>query len=797
MMARLPALYRKLLRDLWRMRGQALAIALVVAAGVTTLVMSVVTHDSLRQGQTSLYQQQVFPDIWADLKRAPDSVAQRIARLPGVADVQTSLVSAAKLALPDYDEPIGATLHSLPEDGRQPLHNRLHVLRGQLPAPFSHDEVMVSGAFANEHRLMPGDRVRATVHGRTQWFRVAGVASSPEYLNEEKPGAIFPDHARYAILWVPRQALASALDMDGAFNRLTVRLAPGAHDDASQGSVMASIDRELARWGGQQARTRDDQGAHRHLESELGQLQTLTTVFPTIFLGVAAFLVNVVFSRLMATQRTQVAILKAFGYRTGDVLLHYSLMAALVALAGACLGTGAGLWLGQQLADLYQQTFRFPSLRLVLRPMAVATGFGVALLAAVAGGARAVLAVAREPVAQAMRPVPPERYGLTLVERLGLARHLSQPVRMVLRQIERRPWRAVLSVTGLTLAGAIIMLARFQLPTIVYMIDQQYRLAEHHDAEVQFTEAMSMDALHELARLPGVHHVEGTHAVPVKLMHENRDYTGAIEGLPANGRLRQPVDSGKNRRQPLPADGLMLSAWLAQHLGVTVGDIVQVQVLSGKRRLLALPVRALVTENLGARSYMNLDALNRALGEGERVSGALLSIDRQQARSIQQALDERPMIVSSYLRSHAVKGIHEMLTRMTAPFTWMSIMLGCIVNIGVVYTSARITLAERAHELASLRVLGFTRGEISRIVLGEIALLVGASIPLSFGAGWALCWLLVRGLQTELFRVPIYMPPSGLAFASFITLCSATLSALVVLRLVRRLNMIEALKVHE
>lgn len=795
-MRMLSALHRKLLRDLWRMRGQALAIALVVAAGITTLVMSVVTHDSLRQSQARLYQEQVFPDIWADLKRAPESLAQRIALLPGVAGVETAVTTVGKLALPGFDEPIEATLQSLPDDGSQPLHNRLHLLDGRLPAPFSHDEVLLSDAFAGHHGVRPGARLRATIHGRTQWFRVVGIASSPEYLQQSKPHAIFPDHAHYAILWVPRPALASALDMRGAFNRLTVRLAPGAHDPASRADVMAGIDHELARWGGLLSRDRDAQPSHRYLESELDQLRTLTTIFPAIFLGVAAFLVNVVFSRLIATQRGQVAILKAFGYRTVDVIIYYGLMAAVVALAGALLGTLAGLWLGRALADLYQETFRFPSLKLVLDPLAVLGGLGVAMLAAIGGGARAVLAAAREPVAQAMRPVPPERYGPTLAERLGLSRWLSQPARMVLRQIERRPWRAVLSITGLALAGAIIMLARFQLPTITYMIDQQYRLAEHQDIEVHFIEAMPMRALHELAAIPGVRHVEGLRSVPVKLMHDNRHYNGSIEGVPASGLLRRPVDNDLSNPR-LPAEGLMLSAWLAGHLGVGVDDMVQVQVLDGKRRLLALPVRALITENLGARAYMDTTALNRALGDGERVSAALLTIDDAQERSVQQALDARPGIVSTDMRAHAIAGVHEMLARVTAPFTWMSIILGCIVNVGVVYTSARITLGERAHELASLRVLGFTRGETARIVLGEIAWLVLVSIPLSFGAGLLLCWLLVRGLQTEVFRVPIYMPPSGFALAAVITLCSALLSALVVLRLVNRLNMIEALKVHE
>lgn len=685
---------------------------------------------------------------------------------------------------------------SLPDDGSAPLHDKLHLRAGRLPAPHAHGEAVVSDAFAEQHGLQPGDRLRATVYGRTQWFTLVGVALSPAYLMQAKPGALFPDYERYAILWVPRQALASALNMDGAFNQLSVRLSPGARSHADEAALIAELDRLLTRWGGLGAYGRMDQTSYRYLHEEFRQLQTMTRIFPTIFLGVAAFLLNVVFTRLIGTQRAQVAILKAFGYRTRDVALHYGLMAALISLAGALLGLAAGLWLGQVLAGLYQQNFRFPYLAFALDGRVAALGAGVALAAAVLGAGRAVLAAASEPVAQAMRPVAPERFGPTLAERLGATRWLSQPARMVLRQIERRPWRAVLGITGLALAGAILMMARFQGSVITHMIDMQYRLSEHQDVAVAFTEVAPPRALHELRALPGVQHVEGLRTVAVKLSRDNVVVSTAIEGLPADGLLRRPVNT-RLQRVSLPPDGLVLSDYLAQKLGVGVGDTVQVQVLQGKRARLQLPVAALVTEYVGTRAYMDSAALNRALGEGDVYSGALLTtLPGGQAR-VMRALDERPRVVSAESRLAAVQAFFDMLDRISGPFTFIAVLMGAIVNFGVVYNWARITLAERARELASLRVLGFTQGEVSRILLGEVGVLVLLSIPLSWAAGWALSWLMVAGLQSDLYRVPLYIPPSTYAFATLITLCSSILSGLAVLRQVRRLDMIEALKTHQ
>lgn len=790
-----PTLYRKAVRDVWRMRGQALAIALVVAAGIAMLVMLQATLDSLRTTRDAMYREYAFADVWAQLKRAPKHVAGHLATLPGVASVETQVRATAKLAVPGYDQPVQALMLSLPDDGSLPRHNRLYVRAGRLPAPFAQGEMVISDAFAEIHGLKPGDRLRATVYGRAQWFTLVGTVVSPEYLMQSNPASMFPDYARFAIIWTPRQTLAAALNMEGAFNSLSIRLAPGARHPAAEAELIAAIDRQLARWGGLGASGRMQQHAYRYLHEELRQLATLTRVFPAIFLGVAVFLLHVVFTRLVGTQRAQVAILKAFGYSTGDMLRHYGLMAAMIGLLGAAIGTLAGIGLGQMLAGLYQQNFRFPYLAFSLNWHIAALGVAIALAAAIAGAGQAVLKAAREPVAQAMRPVAPERYRATLAERLGIGRRLSQPARMVLRQLERRPWRALLSIAGLALAGAIIMMARFQGQTLTYMIDTQFRLAEHHDVEVQFIEAAPTRALGELRALPGVQHVEGLRTVAVRFSRENVRFTASIEGLLAEGHLRRPVNAHK-RRIVLPDDGLVMSDYLARTLGVGVGDVLEVEVLQGRRARLRLPVAMLVSEYAGTRSYMAAPALNRALGEGERYSGALLSVSDAELPALMQALDARPNVASAQSRLAAVNAFFEMLERITGPFTWIAILMGSIVNFGVVYNSARIMLAERARELASLRVLGFGKREVAGILLGEIAVLVVLSLPLSFAAGWGLSWLLTQGLQSDLYRVPLYIPAGNYAFAALVTLVSALLSSLAVLRLVWRLDMIEALKSH-
>ena len=787
----MKALHRKALRDLWHMRGQALAIALVIGAGIAMLVMSQATLISLQDTRDRLYRDYRFSDLWVQVKRAPLAMAARVAELPGVDGVEARLVAAAKIELPGFTDPIEAVLQSLPDQG-EPLQNRLYLRSGRQLTPFAHDEVLVSEAFAQAHRLQPGDRLRATIYGRTQWFRIVGTTVSPEYVYQIKPGAMFPDYERFAIVWMNRRALEAALDMGGAFNQLVIRAAPGSHEQ----DITDAIDRLLARYGGRGAYGRMNQLSYRFLHEEFKQLATMTRVFPTIFLGVAAFLLNVVFTRLVNTQRDQVATLKAFGYSTRSVALHYGLIVSLICLLGSVLGVAGGAWLGTQLAGIYQTYFRFPFLDFRLSVPVVLAGVAVSLVAALLGTGRAVYAAAGEPVAQAMRPPSPERYRPTLAEKLGLARWLSPPNRIILRQLERRPLKALMTVTGLAFAGAIMMMARFQESSINFMVELQYRLSQQQDLSASFLELTPRQALHELRALPGVHRVEGFRSVPVRLRHDNRSEQTSINGLLAEGQLRRPINA-QLQRITLPEQGLVINDYLAGQLGVAVGDWLWVEVLEGRQKRVYLPVTLLVREYVGVQAYMQLDALNRALGDGDVVSGALLTVDEAAQPAVFRALDRRPRVISAESRLTAVRALYRSIGEMTGVFTWIAMLMGAIINFGVVYNSARIALAERGRELASLRVLGFTQGEVSYLLLGELALLVLVSVPLSFGVGYGLCWYMAHELQSDLYRVPVHLPGAAYAYSALVTVISALLSALAVRWRIGRLDLIAVLKTRE
>ncbi len=785
------AIDRKLWRDLWAMRGQALAIAVVIVSGIAIFVMALSTLSSLDRTLETYYRENHFADVFATLKRAPESLAVRIRDLPGVDRVQTRVLAYVNLDIAGFPEPVSAHLVSLPESGPS-LLNRVFLHTGRLPEPGRDDEVLISIELAATHGLEPGDSLHAAINGRRERLRIVGLAQSPEYIYQIAPGAMFPDYARYGVLWMGREPLGVAYDMDGAFNDVTLTITRDAHAQ----DVIDRLDSLLAPYGGTGAYAREDQLSHRFLSEELKQQRTIATVFPVIFLGVAAFLLNVVVSRLIGLEREQIAALKAFGYGNLAIGLHYAKLVLMIVLLGIGGGIGLGVLLGQGMSHIYREFYSFPYMIYVLKPGVVAAGAAISIAVALLGTLHAVRGAARLPPAQAMRPEPPPVYHATIVERLGLQRWFSQPSRMVLRHIERRPLKSLLTTLGIAMACGTMMIGGFQKGSIDYMVDVQFNLSQRGDLIATFTEPTSARSLYSLRSLPGVEHVEGFRSVPVRLRFEHRSYRTALDGITPDGSLMRLLDTDLETIR-MPPDGIVLTDYLAELLRARPGDQLTIEVLEGERRTLQVPLVATAEQYLGVGAYMDRAALGRLLREGDAISGAYLTVDGRFRAEVFAELKGMPRIAGIVEQRSAIRAFYDTLAQSVLFFTLIATLLGATISFGVVYNSMRIALSERNRELASLRVLGFRRGEVAYILLGELALLTLAAIPVGLLFGYGLCAYLARQFETDLYRIALVLNRDVYALAALVVLLSAVASGLMIWRNLGRLDMVAVLKSKE
>lgn len=819
----MSALDKKLIRDVVRLWAQALAIALVLAAGVATLILAVGAYRSLEETRSAYYERYRFADVFATAKRVPEFVERQVLEIPGVASAEARISEFALLDIADMVEPATGMALSLPDHHELRL-NRTYLREGRFPEPGRVDEVVVNEAFAKAHKFQLGSEFHAILNGYKRPLRIVGIALSPEFIYALGPGDLIPDDRRFGVLWISEKALAAMYDLEGAFNSVSVKL----QRDARENEVIQRLDTLLERYGGTGAYGRKDQTSHAFIDAELKQLQAMAQVIPPIFLLVSAFLINITLSRLIALEREQIGLLKALGYSAFAVGWHYVKLVLIIACVGIAIGAAAGTWLGQGLTRLYGDFFHFPFL-IFHRGMDIyAIAAGISLATALAGGIRGVYAALTLPPAVAMSPPVPTHYSHLAFEKLWVFRHFSQLTIMAVRHIVRWPIRSALTVLGIAMSGSLLITALFSIDSIDYMVDVIYFQADRQDATVNFADERPASVLQAVEHLPGVLAAEPYRSVAVRLRHGHRQRKLAITGKPPGADLSRVL--GRNDVPvEIPKSGLLVSERVAKLLDLKRGDTVDVEILDASRvhgppdlkvdpiRLrLAFEDRApdfsaaglrkntrrvqisgVIQSYLGLAVFMDIRALNELLDESPVVTGVHVAIDNNRTDELFKRVKELPAVSAIALQGVSLLKFRETLATNIYIMTAVYVVLSVIIAFGVVYNSARIQLSERAREFASLRVLGFSKAEVSHVLLLELGLLVAAAVPLAWVIGYGLAWITVQGFESDLYSVPFVITSKTYAMSTLVVLAAAGVSAFMVRRRVDRLNMIQALKTRE
>jgi putative ABC transport system permease protein len=780
---------RKLLRDLRALKSQAIAVALVMACGLAMMIMTRSLILSLETTRDAYYEQHRFAEVFARLKRAPHAVREQLTAIPGVATVQTGIAIQVTLDLPGMIEPAVGLINSLPERGELTL-NRLYVRKGRLPASQTAvREIAVGEAFADAHGIQPGDTLSAVLNGAKETFRISGIVLSPEFVFEAPPNTALPDNKTYGVLWMPYKELATAFQMYGAFNSVSLTLAPGA----SERAVIAGVDRVLAPYGARGAYGRIDHPSDRRVDDEIRVLQGLSVAFPLVFLSVAAFMTNSVMSRQIALQREQIAMLKACGFSNRQVGGHYFKFSLAIVTLGVVAGCAGGIVLGNRLVGMYHIFFRFPQLEFQLDSRVLVAATLVSALAAFVGVAGAVRRAVRLPPAEAMRPEAPASFKPALVERLGIARWFSASFRMALRNIQRRPIRSGLTCLALSLATAILIVPNSFRDGVGYVIDFQWDIIQRQTVTLSLVEPGPARALSDFKHMPGAVWAEPFRYVPVELRAGPIVRRLALQGLPAEGTLSRVIDA-QPKQLRLPPRGIIMSAKLAEVMNVRPGEQITARVLEGREREITVPVVGLAEDFAGMAAYMELHALNRLLLEGDFISGAHVVVDKSRWREFLAAVKETPQIAGCIIKDSLREGFRKTTAESIGLIQKIYLMFATIVAFGIIYNSARISLSERSRELATLRVLGFSRREVGAVLIGELVLLTLVALPIGLVLGSGFAKGILSAVNTETVRLPLVLTPANYAFAVLVIVLASTASALFAARKVARIDLVSALK---
>lgn len=784
---------RKLVRSLRDLRGQVITIALVVACGIASYITMRSAYDSLVYSRDKYYTEARFGHVFASLERAPLSLSSELEALDGVQEVETRIVEPVLVPLPDRTRPASGTIVSVDHRRRGFALNDIYIKTGRDLDPTHRDEVLVLDGFAEGNHLELGQKLQVVINGTLRPLTVVGTVLSPEYLMPIAPGQLTYDPKEVPVLWMRRDEVEGAFQMDGAFNHVSFTLGR----DTDRRGLIQKVDAILEPYGGFGAIARDKQSSNYVLNGELQQLENSAAFVPYLFLGVAALLVNVVLTRLVLLERSTIATLKAVGYRGMAIGLHYLKLVSVIVLFGALLGVVGGAWLGKALTDLYTEDyFRFPTAYYRLEPATMSFAVFVSLGAAVIGGIRAVRGVIRLPPAEAMHSPAPARYRRSLLESIGVWRWLDPAVRMVWRELSRRPLRLTLSAVGISLAVGILVVARSMWDSMDYLVDVQFHRSMREDMNITFRNPVPAQSIGELDQLPGVVHAEGLRSVPVRFRNGHRWRDSVIMGYPNNPRLRNVIDTSGTIHQ-VPDEGLLLTKKLGEILEVDVGDHVWVELREGDWATRRIRISGFVEESFGLFGHMNGRALARVLGDTGPVNTALLKVDPVYSSSVEHRLKDFPQVVGVSSPQDFKRQFDEQSGAFIGVFTFILSLFAAIIAVGVIYNNARVALSQRSRDLASLRVLGFTRREISTVLFGEQAVQVALAIPLGLWVGHWLTQAMMSNVDPETYRLPVIISTRTYLYAIAVTLVSALVSALLLRQRLARLDLIGVLKTRE
>ncbi|MBL8019889.1 MAG: ABC transporter permease [Leptospirales bacterium] len=782
----MKALHKKVVRDLWQIRFQVATISLVAGVGIGVLIASDGAYAALRGSRERFYQHNRFANVFASVKSAPVSLLPRIRSIPGVLQAEERLIYDAILDLPETTM-AQARLVSLPERGTNLLNEPL-VLEGSLPQPTQRDCALIHEAFGRANELHPGDRITLILNGKRKIVTVCGIGISPEFVYAFSGSNPMPDHKHFGVFWMQRSTLEQLLDMNGAFNDVSLSTSPGA----SENNIRAELDLILAPYGAVAAYGRSKHPSDMFLSDEIKQLRVTAVVVPLLFLGVAAFLLNVVIGRLVQKQRPQIATLKSLGYTNVTIGRHFLFFACAIVLPGQILGLMLGNWLGRAMTDLYADFYRLPGLDFqmhVLRTiLAVATGS----LAACTGAARAVWSVTRLEPAEAMRPPVPEMSRLTL--RNPILGRLPVATRWILRQLINHPLRLVLAVTGSSCAIMIIVLGFYSSDAVNFLIRVQFGMIQREDATIMFRNPVSQSVLFDVQKR--VLLAEGYRNALVRLRVGPARREILLSGLPADAQLRRVI-SRQFVPFDIPPNGILLNRKLGEKLNIKTGDEVELEFLEGKRRRVRTIVSGTVDEFLGTGAYIQINNLHNMIGEPPVLTSIAVRLDPVQEKDLLEYLKESPLVSGVLLKKSMLEAFRVTLGDMLVVYSMILLSFALAMSAGVVYNLAMISLSEKSWDLATLRVLGFRPREVYRIMVSEIIIQTLPAIPLGCAMGYGVILLILDLTQTESISMPAIAAPSSYLIAVLVVLAATTGSILILRNRMKQLDLLEVLKIRE
>ena len=784
-------LFKNLLRDIKKSKGQFISILIIVVLGVTFYTAINSAFENLSNSSTKYYEDYRLADIWVDIYNAPIAIKEKLESIPNVKTATGRIIKDASINISEEN----ATLRfiTLP-DIKRDIINDVVIKSGRYFSDSDSNQCLLDEDFFKANNLNLGEYIYPIINGNKVKLKVVGSVKSPEFVYILKDSSeMMADNKRFGIIYIKQSFGEAIFDLKGFINNIAIQISNGSDVKV----IKDDVKKALKNYGVKSVIDREEQTSSKMISEEIKQLKSMGGTFPIIFFMVASVIIYIMMGRMVENQRTQIGVLKAVGFTNVQVLTYYMSYSAIIAFIGSFIGSIIGTYMGVGMTKLYNQYFNLPLGDVKIYGEFVVPAFMLTLFFCLFAGYNSCKAIFKIMPSEAMREKSPQSGKKIIVEKIDLIwRNISYLEKIIIRNLFRYKKRALLISIGVIFSSAILLVALSMSDSMNFMIKQQYGNIQDYDIKVKLSKLISVEELNNIKNITHVKELEPVLETGVEISNGWKSKNVGFTALVKDPQMYKVEDKNGNAIS-IPKNGILISEKLANTLGVKVNDSVNIKFYFPGKDKKEMVVKGIVVQYLGLSTYTSMDNLNGILGEGMIASSAVLKLDNINFENeVKDKLRDMPNVTSVESKTDSLNALLKTMGGMEASIG-VYIILSGILLIAVLYNIATINIFERQRELATLKVLGFTNNEVKKLIFNEnyIIVIFGMIIGLPFGK-WLGAYLMASS-STDAYTIPYIIEIKTYIIAIILTLLFTAITNLTLMKKIKALDMIEVLKNKE
>lgn len=784
-------LFKNLLRDIKKSKGQFISILIIVILGVTFYTSLNSAFKNLSNSSIKYYEEYRLADLWIDLDKAPISIKEKVEKLSNVEMVTGRIVKDASINISDEN----ATLRfiTLP-DIKSNIVNDLTIKSGRYFSESDSNQCLLDEDFFKANNLKLGEYIYPVINGNQAKLKVLGVVKSPEFIYTLKDsGELIPDNKRFGIIYIKQSFGEAIFDLKGSVNNISIKVKSGSDVD----EVKDDVKKLLKNYGVKSSIDRKQQTSTMMVDAEIKKLQSTGGSFPVIFFMVASVIIYIMMGRMVENQRIQIGVMKALGFTNVQVLIYYMSYSTIIAVSGSLIGSILGTYMGFSITKLLNQYFNLPLSNTQIYGEFVIPAFLLTLIFCLFAGYNSCKIIFKIMPSEAMREKSPISGKKIVVEKVDFIwRNINKLERIIMRNLFRYKRRVLLTSLGVIFSSAILLVAFSMNDSVNFMIKQQYGSIQNYDIKVKFSKLLSINDLSTIKDIQHVVEFEPILETGIELSNGWKSKEVGFTALTQNPKMYKVEDKSGNS-VTLPQNGLLISEKLANILGIKVNDSVNVKFFFPEKEEKKMVVKGIVVQYLGLSTYTSMNNLNSVLGEGVIANSAVLKLESSAFENeVKNKLKDMPGVSSVESKADSSNALTKNMEAMKSTIG-MLIMLSATLLIAVLYNIATINIFERQRELATLKVLGFNNKEVKKLIFNENYIISIFGIIIGLPLGTWLGGYLIEASSTDAYSIPYVVEFKSYVITIILTLIFTVITNMALMRKIKAINMLEVLKNKE